>query len=51
MSYISNYGEFIGILIWFLGGIDNLLLSLMIFVTIECLTSALCGFFLYTSFR
>ena len=35
MSYISNYGEFIGILIWFLGGIDNLLLSLMIFVTIE----------------
>ena len=23
MSYISNYGEFIGILIWFLGGIDR----------------------------
>ena len=47
MSYISNYGEFIGILIWFLGGIDNLLLSLMIFVTIECLTSALCFLSLY----
>ena len=37
MSYISNYDEFISILIIFLGGLDNLLLSLMIFVAVECL--------------
>ena len=47
MSYISNYGEFIGILIWFLGGIDNLLLSLIIFVAVECLASALWFLSLY----
>ena len=41
MSYISNCGGFIGILIWFLGGLDNLLLSLMIFIAVECLASAL----------
>lgn len=41
MSYISNCGGFIGILIWFLGGLDNVLLSLMIFIAVECLTSAL----------
>ena len=34
MSYVSNYDEFIGVLIWFLGGLDNLLLSLMIFVAV-----------------
>lgn len=37
MSYISNCDGVIGIFIWFLGGLDNLLLSLMIFVTVECL--------------
>ena len=47
MSYISNCGVFIGILIWFLGGIDNLLLSLIIFVAVECLASALWFLSLY----
>ena len=47
MSYISNYGGFVGILIWFLGGLDNLLLSLMIFVAVECLASALWFLSLY----
>ena len=41
MSYISNYGGFISILIIFLGGLDNLLLSLVIFVAVECFASAL----------
>ena len=47
MSYISNCGVFIGILIWFLGGLDNLLLSLIIFVAVECLASALWFLSLY----
>lgn len=47
MSYVSNYDEFIGVLIWFLGGLDNLLLSLMIFVAVECLASALLFLSLY----
>ena len=47
MSYISNYDEFISILIIFLGGLDNLLLSLMIFVAVECLASALWFLSLY----
>ena len=47
MSYISNYDEFISILIIFLGGLDNLLLSLMNFVAVECLASALWFLSLY----
>ena len=47
MSYISNCDGVIGILIWFLGGLDNLLLSLMIFVAVECLASALWFLSLY----
>lgn len=46
MLYIMKQNNFPDILIWFLGGLDGLLLSLIIFVIIECISSILSSFFL-----
>lgn len=46
MLYIMKQNNFSDILIWFLGGLDGLLLSLIIFVIVECISSILTSFFL-----
>ena len=45
MLYIMKQNNFSDILIWFLGGLDGLLLSLIIFVIVECISSILTSFF------
>ncbi len=45
MLYIIKQSNFPDILIWFLGGLDGLLLSLIIFVIVECISSILSSFF------
>lgn len=47
MSYIIYLGRFIDIIIWFLGGFDDLLLAIIIFVSAECISSVLLLFFLH----
>lgn len=47
MLYIIEYSKFPDILIWFLGGLDGLLLSLIIIVIVECISSILSSLFLY----
>ncbi len=47
MLYIIKHSKFPDILIWFLGGLDGLLLSLIIIVIIECISSMLSSLFLY----
>lgn len=47
MSYIIYLGRFIDIIIWFLGGFDDLLLTIIIFVSAECISSVLLLFFLH----
>lgn len=47
MSYIIHFSKFFNILIWFLGGFDNLLLVLIMFISVECISSILTFFLLH----
>lgn len=47
MLYMIKLSRFPDLLIWFLGNIDSLLLSFIVFVTVECISSVLSALILH----